>query len=70
MEAKVLKPIPGAGYSIGETAEFDDSASQWLLDGKYIEIIEAKKSKPNKEDIKPETATKKASENAAKPSAK
>lgn len=65
MNAKVLKPIPGTGYSIGDVSEFDTESKPWLLEGEYIEEskgdLDIKPEKP-----KPETATKSAPENATK----
>jgi len=60
MNAKVLKPIPGTGYSLGDVSEFDTESEPWLLDDEYIEEVESH-SKP-----KIETATKSAPENATK----
>jgi hypothetical protein len=54
MKFKVLKPTPGTGYSIGETAGFDkEQSDEWLKLG-YIEPI---KSTPETGTVKPsETA--------------
>lgn len=62
MKAKVLKPIPGASYLVGDEDSFDDLASQWLIPGGFIEPIsdskagktEKSKSKDSDQDSKSE----------------
>jgi len=65
MKGKVLKPIPGTGYSIGDESDFDLESQPWLIDEEYIEELTSHKEKP-----KQETAMNKAAENAAKPNNK
>ena len=65
MKGKVLKPIPGTGYSIGDESDFDPESQPWLLEDQYIEELTS-----NTEKSTPETATNKAVENAAKPNNK
>lgn len=48
MIGKVLKPIPGTGYSIGENARFDDAEFEKLEKGGYV-----KRLTPETATIKP-----------------
>jgi len=43
MRAKVLKTVPGSDYAIGDEADFDELAAQWLVAGEYIEEIKKPK---------------------------
>lgn len=55
MIGKVLKPIPGTGYSVGATAEFKQERFDEYFELGYVEPVKSQ----------PETATAGAKENAA-----
>ena len=55
MKVRVIKPIPGKGYYLGECAVFSPEETERLLNDKYVEPAE------EKETATPESKKEKAS---------
>ncbi|QRQ99711.1 hypothetical protein [Dyadobacter sandarakinus] len=51
MKGKVIKPIPGTGYSIGEVAQFNGERYAEYFESGHIELI---KEEPETATAKPE----------------